>query len=366
MSDTLVVTGPRFIEASASAPKYVQTTAGSLLDYATASTVSSVSNDGTLDPTGASGATGTTFRSSVWVRSRLSTVISISDASTEKREAFLSIVAPSGGLFSTDTLTVENDVPYFTRIVPSKQATISSVGFTVVEADGGSEDAWEVGLFAKDGTMLSSTGNIALVDNNTVTADLAEPVTFQAGVPYFVGLKFHPTEARSTLTTSLTGANNDVTFTAVPEGAAGDAITICYLDPGGNDQGLDSTLSLSDITILLATGPAGAITTTANDLLSFVNAAFPTFVAGVTAPGNNGTGVVTAMGATHLAGGGAETSLEVPAAVYPDVAVTQAFGNTAEDVLQAVGTESASVFNLGDWGWDDAVVSAPLVYLFES
>jgi hypothetical protein len=53
--------------------------------------------------------------------------------------------------------------------------------------------------------------------------------------------------------------------------------------------------------------------------------------------------------------------------VYPDVAVTQAFGSAAEDVLQAAGDLSRNAFNAaGDWVWDDAVVSAPLIYLYEA
>jgi hypothetical protein len=37
----------------------------------------------------------------------------------------------------------------------------------------------------------------------------------------------------ATLTTSLAGANNDLVFTAKTAGAAGNSITVAYVDPGG-------------------------------------------------------------------------------------------------------------------------------------
>jgi hypothetical protein len=89
------------IIASPQEPKYVEVVTGSIVDYASTSAVSSVSKDGSFDPTGVSFSTGTTIRASIWVRSRGSSVVNISDAPIQKREAFLSLVAPSGGLFST-------------------------------------------------------------------------------------------------------------------------------------------------------------------------------------------------------------------------------------------------------------------------
>jgi hypothetical protein len=124
------------IIASPQEPKYVEVVTGSIVDYASTSAVSSVSKDGSFDPTGVSFSTGTTIRASIWVRSRGSSVVNISDAPIQKREAFLSLVAPSGGLFSTDTLVVADAVPYYVRFVPTKKTTVSSVGFTIVAAGG--------------------------------------------------------------------------------------------------------------------------------------------------------------------------------------------------------------------------------------
>jgi len=66
--------------------------------------------------------------------------------------------------------------------------------------------------------------------------------------------------AAALLTTSLTGSNNDLTITAVEEGPGGDDITITFADPDAADQSVDVTVSDTDITVHLATGAAVAAT----------------------------------------------------------------------------------------------------------
>jgi hypothetical protein len=199
---------------------------------------------------------------------------------------------------------VADAVPYYVRFVPTKKTTVSSVGFTIVAAGGEASDSYDIGLFERGEQLLSSTGSTVIVgDNAAETASLTEPVTLEAGVPYFVGFKFLPTQQQSTLTTSLTGANNDLKFTAQTAGTGGDAITIRYLDPAGNDQELDVTVAGSAITVHLSTGGGGAITTTASSIVSKIagTPAATALVDSDPAPANDGTGVVTAMVATHLA-----------------------------------------------------------------
>jgi hypothetical protein len=106
---------------------------------------------------------------------------------------------------------------------------------------------------------------------------------------------------QATLSTLLTGNNNDLVFTAVPVGALGNRITVQYIDPGANNQALSARVTGGAIRIYLATGVAGAITTTAAQI-----AALPDFAALATAANkaaNDGTGIVTAMAATALTGG---------------------------------------------------------------
>lgn len=111
--------------------------------------------------------------------------------------------------------------------------------------------------------------------------------------------------AHATLTTALAGGDNDIVWRAVVGGAAGNDITIAYVDPGANDKPLGVAVVGNAITVNLATGPAGAITSTAGDIIAKM-ASTPTaaaLVTGANAAANDGTGVVTAMAATALTGG---------------------------------------------------------------
>ena len=126
-------------------------------------------------------------------------------------------------------------------------------------------------------------------------------------------------------TTALTGTNNDLTFLAKTPGVGGNSITVALVDPQGNDQALAVSVNSQAISVSLATGPAGAITSTATDVKNALNAhagAKALIVASV-APGNSGKGVVTALTAKNLAGGaaasggGSYTHVIEPAAEVP-------------------------------------------------
>lgn len=105
----------------------------------------------------------------------------------------------------------------------------------------------------------------------------------------------------ATLTTALTGANNDLVFTAVPVGAAGNAISVQYLNPGLPSIGLSVAVAAGAIVVTLATNGSSVITTTAAQIAAL--AGLGSLVTIANAGGNDGTGVVTAMAATNLSGG---------------------------------------------------------------
>jgi hypothetical protein len=111
----------------------------------------------------------------------------------------------------------------------------------------------------------------------------------------------------ATYTTALVGADNDLTLTAKVGGTGGNAITIALVDPSGNNQTLAVTVSELAISVSLATGAGGAITSTAAQVVAAINAdaTAKMLVVATVKTGDAGTGVVTALGAANLAGGDA-------------------------------------------------------------
>lgn len=110
---------------------------------------------------------------------------------------------------------------------------------------------------------------------------------------------------QSVLTTALAGDDNDLTFTAVTPGVAGDSITITYVDPAGINQALSVGVVATDITVNLATDGASAPSSTAAEIKAEIEAtaAAAALVTVEFASGNDGTGIPVAMVQTPLAGG---------------------------------------------------------------
>lgn len=133
----------------------------------------------------------------------------------------------------------------------------------------------------------------------------AQAVTHLAG-----GADMDATHA--SLTTALGVANTELVWTAVVGGEAGNALTVEYIDPAGANAGSIALVG-NAVQVTLAHSGA-AITATANDIAALV-AASPAVSAVVSVAndaGNDGTGVVTAMSATPLTGGGDLTAIYGP------------------------------------------------------
>lgn len=98
--------------------------------------------------------------------------------------------------------------------------------------------------------------------------------------------------------------NNDLTYTTKATGTAANATTMTYAASGAN-QPLTVTVSGTDITVHLATDGSGNPASTANQVLAAINAttAAKALVTVALATGSNGTGIVTPLAQTHLAGG---------------------------------------------------------------
>ena len=111
---------------------------------------------------------------------------------------------------------------------------------------------------------------------------------------------------KAVYTTALAGVNNDLTFLAKTAGVAGNGITVALVN-GGSSQPLTVGVVASAITVNLATGSGGAITSTATQVKNAINAKTEAkaLITASVAPGNSGAGVVTALAPTNLAGGAA-------------------------------------------------------------
>jgi len=167
----------------------------------------------------------------------------------------------------------------------------------------------------------------------------------------------------ATLTTAMTGANNDIILTSKLIGTAGNAITITLVDPAGNDQALAVTVVGTDISVSLATGGAGAITTTAALLIAAINGDADAFaLVNASLAQVSGAGAVTALAETSLAGGLdwvvlstlvsstdlADTdSVGVVQTVAADAATTKVFDGSATIVLR-IGTGATATTDIKD------------------
>ena len=107
----------------------------------------------------------------------------------------------------------------------------------------------------------------------------------------------------SSLSTNLAGANNDLVFTAVTKGVAGDSITIAYVDPAVETP--TESVAVVGTAIAVTLRSVSSVLSTAAQVKAAIDAT-PAAAALVTVANkaaNDGTGSVIAMAATALAGG---------------------------------------------------------------
>lgn len=167
---------------------------------------------------------------------------------------------------------------------------------------------------ALTGRNLNETRNVA---------GLGQVVTLEL---VFEGVTFTPEDlfdalaakygAAAALTTAMAGANNDLTFTArraAGPGLQGNLITVALVDPAANSQALAVTVVGNAISVALATSGGGAITSTADNVRDAVNkdTAASALVRAERAAANDGTGVVTALAVTALAGGDSKVTSDL-------------------------------------------------------
>lgn len=112
-------------------------------------------------------------------------------------------------------------------------------------------------------------------------------------------------ELKAKLLTGVIATNNALTFTSKLTGVAGNATTIALVNPAANNAAIAVTVVDGAISVSLATGAGGAITTTAAQLAAAIagNEAANALVAVANTGASTGAGLVTAMAAASLAGG---------------------------------------------------------------
>lgn len=97
-----------------------------------------------------------------------------------------------------------------------------------------------------------------------------------------------------------------IEFTAQSAGAAGNDISIAYVDPGANSAALGIVVSGNAITVNLATDAGGAITSTASEVQSAIDADNDASALVATALPGDGSGTVSAAAAAKMTGGADE------------------------------------------------------------
>lgn len=107
------------------------------------------------------------------------------------------------------------------------------------------------------------------------------------------------------LVTGVVGNNNAIRFTAETAGTVGHGIKVALLDPSGNSKPLEVTIVNDEIRVSLATSGAGAITSTAAQVIAAVNSHLvaKTLVSTANEGASTGAGVVVAAAAAALANG---------------------------------------------------------------
>jgi hypothetical protein len=153
-----------------------------------------------------------------------------------------------------------------------------------------------------------------LVANNTVIVNAARGAGVQAS-----------------LNTGVVGNNNAITWTAKLAGTAGNAIEVALIDPAGNDQPLEVKLVNDEIRVYLATSGAGAITSTAAQVIAAVNDTLlvKDLVEAANTGASTGAAAVVAAAAAPLANGADGVITSTAAQVI--AAVNAAIDNTFVD-----------------------------------
>lgn len=155
-------------------------------------------------------------------------------------------------------------------------------------------------------------------------------------------------EIKATLATGVPASNNGLTWTSKLAGILGNKISVKLLDPKANSQALAVTVSGQAITVSLATGSTGTITTTAAQVITAIagNAAANALVGVVSTSPSTGAAAVAAVPLTYLTGGVDEAfPLNTPVLVAGSRAQAALLGSTGTlpDAMDSIFDQCGAV-----------------------
>jgi phage tail sheath protein FI len=136
-------------------------------------------------------------------------------------------------------------------------------------------------------------------------------------------------EVKASLQTGVVGSNNALTFTSKLDGELGNSSSLRLVNPGANNAPLSISVSGRDVTVNLATGVTGAITTTAAQLKTAIeaNTAANALFTITNTGASTGAGVVASLRRAQLAGGLDDVfPLNTPVLVPGDAAMAAKLG----------------------------------------
>jgi uncharacterized protein len=156
------------------------------------------------------------------------------------------------------------------------------------------------------------------------------------------------TEVKATLATGTLAANNAITWTAKLAGVLGNKVSLRLVDPKANSAALAVTVADQAVTVSLATSVAGAITTTATQLMAAIagNAAAFAVLAGASTGASTGASAVAATAKQYLSGGLDEAfPLNTPVLVAGSRKETSKLGadGTLPDALDSIFDQAGAV-----------------------
>lgn len=180
--------------------------------------------------------------------------------------------------------------------------------------------------------LVGNNNDLVFTSKLTGVAGDAITITYDDTTPTSVA------EVKSSLSTDLAGDNNDLVYTSKLTGVAGDAITIAYIDPA-QVGALSIVVTGTDIVVNLA-HDGNAITTIADDISAAIalDVDANALVGVADKAGNDGSGVVTAMEATALAGG-VDAVNTVTTVTVTDTDIVVGMAKDTSNTITSTGTQ---------------------------